>query len=200
MAEGAASAIYQLFARMLEYPTLALPREARKCLELLAAPCTGPASADGQVWPPPGRAEAAARVKRFAGYLEETPLARLEELYTSTFDMQPVCYPYVGYHLLGESYKRGMFMAQLNEGYHERGFSSGTELPDHVAVVLRFLASGTDGDFGQALLREGLVPALVRMEQAFGESSANPYADVIRALLLVLDAPVGSDQKGAGDA
>ena len=200
MAEGAVSAIYQLFARMFEYPTPALPREARKCVEVLAASCALPASAEGQGSRRAGRAEAAALVERFSDSLEETPLPRLEELYTSTFDMQPVCYPYVGYHLFGESYKRGMFMAQLNKGYRERGFSAGTELPDHVAVVLRFLASGMDGDFGQALLSEGLVPALLKMEQAFGESSANPYADVIRALLYLLDAPVRSIQKGVGDA
>jgi nitrate reductase molybdenum cofactor assembly chaperone NarJ/NarW len=200
MAEGAASAIYQLFARMLEYPTPALPREARKCLELLASGCGTPASAGGENWSPSGRAEAAALVERFCGYVEGTPLAQVEELYTRTFDMQPVCYPYVGHQLFGESYKRSMFMAELNAGYRERGFSAGAELPDHIAVVLRFLASGVEGDFSQGLLNEGLIPALGKMEQAFGESSANPYADVIGALNHLLSAPAGSHEKGVGDA
>jgi nitrate reductase delta subunit len=200
MVEGTTVDLYQLFASLLEYPTPALARDARVCGELLALPCTRPASAEVQAWYPQGRAQAAVLVQRFCGFVEGVPLARLEELYTSTFDMQPVCYPYVGYHLFGESYKRGMFMAQLNAGYRESGFSAGTELPDHVAVVLRFLALGMDGDFSQALLCEGLVPALAKMEQTFGEPSANPYADVIRALLIVLDAPSRSHQKGVGDA
>ena len=118
--------------------------------------------------------------------MERAQAGQLEELYTGTFDLQVVCYPYVGYHLFGESYKRGMFMAQLNQGYRERGFSAGNELPDHVAVVLRFLALTTDGDFSQALLREGLIPTVDKMAQAFGDQSDNPYAEVIRALLLVL--------------
>jgi nitrate reductase delta subunit len=200
MAEGTAGSLYQLFARLLEYPTPGLARDACVCSELLALPGARPASAEAQAWKASGRAQAAALVERFCSFAGEAPPALLEELYTSTFDMQPVCYPYVGYHLFGESYKRGMFMAQLNAVYRERGFSTGTELPDHVAVILRFLALGMAGDFGQALLCEGLVPALVKMEQAFGESSANPYADVIRALLIVLDAHIGSYQKGAGDA
>ncbi len=122
----------------------------------------------------------------FHSFVEQASPARLEELYTGTFDLQAACYPYVGYHLFGDSYKRGMFMAQLNAGYRERGFSAGSELPDHVAVVLRFLATAPGDEFSQALLHEGLIPALDTMARAFDDQSDNPYAGVIRALLLVL--------------
>jgi nitrate reductase delta subunit len=176
--------LYRLFADLLEYPSPALARQAQQA----AAGAT--------------MAQAATLLHGFQSFVEQASPAHLEELYTGTFDLQAVCYPYVGYHLFGDSYKRGMFMAQLNAGYREKGFSTGKELPDHVAVILRFLASvpeaernGTtapDDEFGQALLGEGLIPALNKMARAFDDQSDNPYAGVLRALLLVLHSP--SDQ------
>jgi nitrate reductase molybdenum cofactor assembly chaperone NarJ/NarW len=162
--------LYERLACLLDYPTAALPQQARACVEPTAAVCP----------------EAAGLLGRFADWVEQSPLPRLEETYTGAFDLQAVCYPYVGYHLFGESYKRGTFMARLNKGYREKGFSAGNELPDHVAVVLRFLALAPDGDFSQALLREGLIPALDKMRAAFGDQSRNPYAGLIQALSLVL--------------
>jgi nitrate reductase molybdenum cofactor assembly chaperone NarJ/NarW len=38
---------------------------------------------------------------------------RLEELFTATFDLQPVCHPYVGYQLCGESQQRTLFLMQV---------------------------------------------------------------------------------------
>jgi nitrate reductase delta subunit len=173
--------VYRLFADLLEYPTSAdLAERARACADLL-----DPA--------------AAALLNEFRAFVEQSPPERLEELYTNTFDLQVVCYPYVGYHLFGESYKRGAFLARLNEGYQARGFSSGKELPDHLGVVLRFLARGEGGEFGQTLLDEGLIPAVNAMVGTFGDehsqststehsrsNGGNPYSKVLRALLLVL--------------
>ena len=121
----------------------------------------------------------------------------MEEMYTRTFDLQAVCSPYVGFHLFGESYKRGIFMARLNKGYCERGFSAGSELPDNVAVVLRFLALGNEDEFSRALLSDGLRPTLAKMAQALPSPSDNPYSEVINALSLVLG--VG-DKTGVDDA
>lgn len=113
----------------------------------------------------------------------------MKELYTTTFDMQPVCYPYLGYQLFGESYKRGAFMAQLNEAYHTIGYSAVQELPDHVAIVLRYLgldATNRQHDFCQALINEGLIPAMEKMLKVFGEGSENPYFGLLSALHLFL--------------
>jgi nitrate reductase delta subunit len=173
--------IYRLFAGLLEYPTANLGGQAQECRDLLSA----------------GGSSTAAAMERFRGCVKQVPLARLEELYTRTFDLQAVCSPYVGYHLFGDGYKRGMFMARLNEGYRDRGFSAGTELPDHVAVVLRFLDLGAEDEFSQTLLREGLVPALGKMAQAFGDPSDNPYREVIGALLLALQ---DRNERGVDDA
>jgi hypothetical protein len=82
--------------------------------------------------------EAADMVEPLPTLLKKIPCNRMRRVVHNTFDMQPVCYPYVGYQLFGESYKRGAFMAQLNEAYHAIGYSAGQELPDHLPVILRF--------------------------------------------------------------
>jgi nitrate reductase delta subunit len=166
--------LYRLFADLLDYPSPALARQAQQAVAAM------------------GTGQAAALLRGFCDLTAKASPAQMEELYTNTFDVQAACYPYVGYHLFGDSYKRGMFMAQLNAGYREKGFSTGKELPDHVAVILRFLSTAPDDEFGQALLCEGLIPAVDTMARAFDEHSDNPYAGVLRALVLVLHSP--SDQ------
>jgi nitrate reductase delta subunit len=175
---------YDLFADLLEYPSPATLPQAKECLEQLRV--THP--------------EAASSLETFCGALEKHSLEQIEELYTITFDMQPVCYPYIGYQLFGESYKRGAFMAQLNEAYHASYYSAGQELPDHLSVILHFLGLSTatrEADFGQALLAEGLVPALEKMIQAYDRQSENPYVGLLSALHLVL---VHTTQKELGHA
>ena len=175
--------IYDLFADLLAYPTPDLIHQAQACIKELR-----PTHPDQNRR---GFPEAASALEKFSLALEQRPLEQIEELYTTTFDMQPVCYPYIGYQLFGESYKRGAFMAQLNEAYRALGYSAGQELPDHLSVALRFLSldsANREGDFCQALLNEGIAPALGKMRQAFGESE-NPYASLLTALQLAL-APV----------
>lgn len=171
--------ICTLFANLLDYPDADLCRQARACAGLVAA----------------SNPEAAKLLEEFCTVAQETPVTRMEEIYTRTFDLKCRCYPYVGYQLLGESYRRGAFLARLNEGYRARGFSAGRELPDHVSVVLRFLATEPDierarpGDdaFAAVLLHEGLATALLHMASCFEEESSNPYALIVRALSVFLD-------------
>lgn len=173
MPKDMTSRLFDQFANLLEYPNEATLREAGLCLEQLKG-----------IEP-----EAASLLESFYHGMQKRTLEKMQELYTSTFDMQPVCYPYIGYQLFGESYKRGAFMAQLNEAYHSSGHSAGKELPDHVAVILRFLAldrAMQEAEFGRVLLCEGLTPALKKMIEALGKQVDNPYTSVVSALLLIL--------------
>ncbi|MBV6465240.1 MAG: nitrate reductase molybdenum cofactor assembly chaperone [Anaerolineae bacterium] len=161
--------LFASFAGLLAYPAASIPSRAEGCRAQL-----------GESHP-----EAAAALEGFLCRARQYELEKLKELYTATFDMQPVCYPYIGYHLFGESYKRGAFMAQLNEAYRAFGFSAGQELPDHLSVVLRFLgldAANREGEFCQALLNSGLIPALEKMLRTFGAQSENPYFWLLAAL------------------
>jgi nitrate reductase delta subunit len=46
----------------------------------------------------------------------------------------------VGFAVYGESYQRGEFLAALTRAFREEGVDPGSELPDHLANVLRYLA------------------------------------------------------------
>jgi nitrate reductase delta subunit len=162
--------ICSLFAEILDYPKQDLLSRVEECAGLLSSVSN----------------EAQAQLDRFRAFVEETSPGRMEEIYTSTFDLQMVCYPYAGYHLFGESYKRGIFMARLKEDYRARGFAiQGNELPDHLSVLLRFLAFLEEDELSRSLLDDCLIPVLSQMEQVFSDND-NPYGEVIRSLSALL--------------
>ncbi len=176
--------ILSLFADILEYPWPGLAGTARECAALVA----------------PQNPEAGALLREFCAFVERTPLGRLEEVYTGTFDLDAACHPYVGYHLFGESYKRSLFLLELKERYRAHGFVVENELPDHLAVLLRFLAQSHDTALIGEIVQEALVPALERMtgratsagydeeepSVSQGQRRQNPYHRVLEALRLVL--------------
>lgn len=122
---------------------------------------------------------------QFTRFLEEHPAARLEEVYTATFDLQPACYPYVAYQLCGESQKRTLFLMKLQQLYREHGFAGDGELPDHLATVLRFIAGSDARECCEELIGDGLLPAIDRMlTQA--ETTTNPYIQLLQVVRLTL--------------
>jgi nitrate reductase delta subunit len=171
--------LYPLFADLLEYPSIHLRQQAQQCAKLLAESC------------PP----AVQPFSKFIDWLQQEQRSRLEEIYTSTFDLQGICCLYVGHQLFGDNYQRSWFMARLNEAYHAKGYSAGRELPDHLAVILRFLARGDSDEFSLVLLEEGLVPAVSKMLQAFDVDGAHPYGQLLKSLSLVLQ----DEQPASGD-
>ena len=161
--------LYASFSDLLSYPTSSTLIQADGCLAQLRE----------------SHPEAVTAFENFLRGLQKIELEKLKELYTTTFDMQPVCYPYIGYQLFGESYKRGALMAQLNESYRAFGFSAEQELPDHLAVALRFLSldsANRESEFCQSLLNSGVIPALEKMLKPFGAESENPYFWLLSSL------------------
>jgi nitrate reductase delta subunit len=160
---------YHLFAEVLEYPTPSLPECFDECMSLLFPSYRGVFKL----------------LKGFESFLAQTPTSRIEEIYTRTFDLQAICFPYVGHYLFGEDHRRGMFMARLKEKYRLHDFSAGNELPDHLAVMLRFLERMEDGEGSEELVRECILPSLEKMIQGFKDRD-NPYKAVMQALWLIL--------------
>ncbi len=146
------------------------------------------------------RPDAAEELAIFAEFLASNDRAQLEELFTSTFELQPTCHPYIGYQLCGESQQRTMFLMKLNEIYRQHDFQSGIELPDHISEMLRFVGIIDDQGCRQELLNEGLAPALEKLIPGI-ENDEHPYKGVLKALhrFLTEDATAAqsSPEKGA---
>ncbi len=117
-------------------------------------------------------------------------LSDLQELYTRTFDLNPVCALEIGYHLFGENYKRGEFLASLR--MTEAPFDLGQEhqLPDYLPVVLRLLNQLDDQELRASLISECLIPALEKMLKPLSESE-NPYRHLIEAVKTVPELEAG---------
>ena len=162
--------LYPLFAEMLGYPDYSLYECFDECISLLMG------------W----HREAAKLLRKFESILARVPLTEMQEIYTRTFDLQPACYPYVGYHLFGENYRRELFMAGLKKRYHTHGFSPGKELPDHLPVILRFLAEPSRDDRNDELIHECVIPSLQKMLAEGLKEEDDPYRGVMQALLLTL--------------
>ncbi len=99
----------------------------------------------------------------------------LEELYTTTFDLNPVATLEVGWHLWGEQYERGRFLADLRGLQDRLGIDSGTELPDHLTVLLPTIAACENDE-----LREKCAKAIEKILQKLDEQG-NPYRHLLRA-------------------
>lgn len=112
---------------------------------------------------------------------------RLEEIYTRTFDMAPLCNPYISAHLYGdESFDRGTLMSKLDERYRQDNFKTDGELPDHLRIMLRFAPK-----FSQEELSELNQYCLSGPVKAMCESikeQDNPYWFLLQATLLLLQA------------
>ncbi|MBI1880623.1 MAG: nitrate reductase molybdenum cofactor assembly chaperone [Chloroflexi bacterium] len=139
--------IFHLLAKILEYPQADLAEAVYECEALLSLE----------------NSAAVTCLREFRDFIAETSLGRLQEIYTVTFDLDATCHPYVGYHLFGESYKRSAFMLGLKERYAGYGLDTGSELPDHLAMLLRYLALCDDAGQAGEMIHEALLPALERM-------------------------------------
>jgi nitrate reductase delta subunit len=162
-----------VLATLLEYPGRELeawlrgggPAERRRSESALAAPAQD---------------AAATALGRFAAAMSALPPDEREGLYTATFDVTPVCVPYVSIHLFGEeNFKRGEFMAALQARYRQAGFDARGELPDHLAVLLRF-AARTDEPERRELFQFCLLGPVARMIEALSET--NPYRSLLQAV------------------
>ncbi|HEY9788686.1 MAG TPA: molecular chaperone TorD family protein [Candidatus Obscuribacterales bacterium] len=129
-------------------------------------------------------------LKAFTSSLSEKELWETEELFTRTFDLAPLCCPYLSAHLYGdESYDRGGFMAQLAARYQEESFDLKGEMPDHLAKVLQFAPFFSDEEL-EELAHYCLLKSLDEMLSGL-ESTGNPYLSLLKAIkqALVIDLP-----------
>ncbi len=104
----------------------------------------------------------------------------LEELYTHTFDINPVCTLEIGWHLFGEDYSRGAFLVRMRELMRRVGVEESSELPDHLPHVLAVLGRVL-ADEAESLAREFALPAIDKMLGGLGDKK-NEYRSVLDAV------------------
>ncbi len=167
--------IYENLADLLDYPVADWQSRCDECKELLTA----------------GSESFVSQFSLFASETERLSLSELQELYTRTFDLSPVCALDIGYHLFGEDYKRGVFLANLRET--EAPFDLGQEhqLPDYLPVLLRLLTKLDDEELRSALIADCMIPALEKMLKTLSEGE-NPYRHLIAAVNTKLKSEAGA--------
>ncbi|HEU5404006.1 MAG TPA: molecular chaperone TorD family protein [Terriglobales bacterium] len=155
--------LYAAVARLLDYPGPEVMEDGR-CLALSSG-------------------EAHRLLQAFRTAAQDLGIARLQETYIETFDFHAETSPYIGHHLFGEEIRRSLFMAELRGRYRECGVVENSELPDHLASILRFLGAMPAGEERVELIHACLIPALRHMLAALKPD--NPYSPLLQAIVLI---------------
>ena len=169
---------FHLLASLLRYPEQGCEFDMERYCELFGTECAGVSDP----------------LRDFFEQIRPLTVEDLQVLYTSTFDLNPVCSLEVGWHLFGENYERGEFLVKMRGELREHGIEESTELPDHLAHALELLARmEPQGATDFATLC--IVPALGKMRKAM-EDKSNPYECVLLAIegLLMLRYPMAESE------
>ena len=110
-------------------------------------------------------------------------LAEMEEMYTRTFDINPVCTLEVGWHVYGEDYARGAFLVKMREMLRENNLPESTELPDHLTHVVVLLGR-LQGEEADQLVARYILPALKKMLD--GMKGEQPYKALVETVWAVV--------------
>ena len=124
------------------------------------------------------------QLQQFAVQMRGLRTDQLQELFTQTFDLNPMCSLELGWHLFGENYERGLLLVRVREELRRHGLAESTELPDHLTHVLRLverMEHETAADFVVACV----LPALEKMLQAVRDKK-NPFENVLLAVRSLL--------------
>ena len=157
-------AIYSAFAGLLDYPGPEL--ESRLAEIVRACP------------------ETRAPIEAFQSAAQGKSVHELQEIYVNAFDLRPDCTPNLGYHLFGDDGRRGLFLAELKGRMEACGIDAGSELPDHLSLVLRYIDRIEEER--APLIEDCMLPALARVAEIL-DATENPYQYAVRALLSFLE-------------
>jgi nitrate reductase delta subunit len=124
--------------------------------------------------------ECGSLLEKFSRSIEGLEVWELEELFTRTFDMNPVCSLELGWHLFGENYERGLLLVRVREELRQFGIHESSELPDHLTHVLELLGR-MNHDRGADFAGACVLPALKKMLEAL-RGKGNPFENVLLAV------------------
>lgn len=126
--------------------------------------------------------EAEKELRVFISYMKDCDPDKREEIYTKTFDVQPICYLDLGYVIFGEDYKRGAFLLHMQEEQQKAGNDCGPELPDNLSNILTLFSITSDEALVEELASSILIPGLRRMVAEFDQARVELKEKVLRKL------------------
>ena len=117
----------------------------------------------------------------FLNYLSNTPLIRLQQEYTATFDLNPATSLNLTYHKWGDGRERGNALLGFHQLYATACYDiTSCELPDYLPMLLEFLSiNHQECDFsflGQYWVELKAIGALL-------EESGSPYGGLFEIVL-----------------
>jgi len=116
-------------------------------------------------------------LREFVRYLRGTPIVRLQEEYTRRFDLNPATSMDLTLHRGIHEAERGRALSSLAGIYRDEGLEKITgELPDHLPLLLEFLAVGSEGAC-EAIRRDFREPT--KTLAANLEEEGSPYAALV---------------------
>lgn len=136
----------------------------------------------------------------FARFVETSALTRLQEEYVATFDFNPAVALYLGHHLFGDNRNKGAYLIRLKQEFGRHGYTpSGNELPDHLPVMLGFLAylaRNEEADVRRSFISEWVRPGVERLNTAFSDRKDSPWKPVVEAAVLLCAADSALQEEG----
>jgi len=136
----------------------------------------------------------------FGAFVETATLAGIQEEYVATFDFNPKVALYLGHHLFGDNRKKGAYLIRLKQEFGRHGFiPSGNELPDHLPLVLGFLAylaRNAENDIRRSFVSECVLPGVERLGAAFSTRKDSPWKSVVEAARLLCAADSAAREEG----
>ena len=117
-------------------------------------------------------------LQSFLRYVAVTPFLKLQEAYTSAFDLDPAASLHLTYHLMGDGEDRGKALAKLLWMYHREGYDAAIgELPDYLPMMLEFLALCPEPE--DAILLWSCLGTVQKVAEHLEEKS-HSYAGLVR--------------------
>lgn len=122
----------------------------------------------------------AAGLNDLASFAAGLSIGDLQERFISTFDWNPATALEIGWHLYGEDYARGSFMARVRADLRRHRIAESTELPDHLTHILALLGRMNPCE-RQEFSRDYVSPAVAKLLATLDEKK-NPFASAMRAV------------------
>lgn len=121
-------------------------------------------------------------LRPFSEYMNGCRPDDKQELFTKTFDVQPICYLDLGYVMFGEDYKRGAFLLNMKGEQQKIHNDCGTDLADNICNVMDLMTISNDDIFIEDLVRNIFIPCVKMMIAEFESARVNLKLKVLRKM------------------